>query len=102
MFRFANNSLINLLNVKVLVIQPQSAAHGVTLTRADTVIWFGPTMSLETYMQANARVHRAGQVNKTTVINIEGSAVEKKIYKMLQNKENIHSKMIDLYKEEIN
>jgi SNF2 family DNA or RNA helicase len=89
-------------NVKVLVIQPQSAAHGVTLTRADTVIWFSPTTSLETYMQANARVHRAGQVNKTTVINIEGSAVEKKIYKMLQNKEHVHTKIIDLYKEEIN
>ena len=89
-------------DVKVLVIQPQAAAHGVTLTRADTVIWFGPTTSLETYMQANARVHRAGQVNKTTVINIEGSAVEKKIYKMLQNKEHVHTKIIDLYKEEIN
>jgi SNF2 family DNA or RNA helicase len=89
-------------NIKVLVIQPQSAAHGVTLTRADTVIWFSPTTSLETYMQANARVHRAGQANKTTVINIEGSAVEKKIYKMLQNKEHVHTKIIDLYKEEIN
>lgn len=89
-------------DLKVLVIQPQSAAHGVTLTRADTVIWFSPTTSLETYIQANARVHRAGQKNKTTVINIQGSAVEKRIYTLLRNKENIHNKMIDLYKQEIN
>ena len=41
---------------KVLVIQPQSAAHGVTLTAANTVVWWGPTSSLETYAQANARV----------------------------------------------
>lgn len=89
-------------DLKVLIIQPQSASHGVTLTKADTVIWFGPTTSLETYIQANARVHRAGQVNKTTVINIEGSAIEKRIYTLLKNKENIHNQMIDLYKQEIN
>mgnify|MGYP007131613699 CR=1 FL=1 len=47
-------------------------------------------------------MHRAGQVNKTTVINIEGSAIEKRIYTLLKNKENIHNQMIDLYKQEIN
>ncbi len=53
---------------KVLVIQPQAAAHGVTLTAANTVVWWGPTSSLETYAQANARVHRSGQTHKCTVI----------------------------------
>ena len=86
---------------KVLIIQPQAAAHGVTLTAADTVVWYGPTMSLETYLQANARVHRAGQKHPVTVIHIVGSSVERKIYKMLREREDIHSKIVGLYREEV-
>ena len=84
---------------KVLVIQPQSAAHGVTLTAANTIVWWGPTSSLETYLQANARIHRAGQKHKCTVIQLAGSAAEKRIYRLLDDRINIHSAMIDLYKE---
>ena len=92
--RFQNSS-----DPKVLVIQPQSAAHGVTLTAADTIVWWGPTSSLETYLQANARIHRAGQKHKCTVIQLAGSAAEKRIYRLLDDRINIHSAMIDLYKE---
>lgn len=84
---------------EVLVIQPQSAAHGVTLTAADTVVWWGPTSSLETYAQANARVHRSGQRHPCTVIQLQGSPVERHIYKLLDNRIDVHTKMIDLYKE---
>jgi SNF2 family DNA or RNA helicase len=84
---------------KVLVIQPQSAAHGVTLTAADTVVWWGPTSSLETYAQANARVHRSGQKHPCTVVQLQGSAIEKRVYALLDNRIDVHTKMIDLYKE---
>jgi SNF2 family DNA or RNA helicase len=84
---------------KILVIQPQSAAHGVTLTAANTVVWWGPTSSLETYAQANARVHRSGQRHPCTVIQLQGSAVEKHVYSLLDNRIDVHSKIIDLYKE---
>jgi SNF2 family DNA or RNA helicase len=84
---------------RVLVIQPQSAAHGVTLTAADTVVWWGPTSSLETYAQANARVHRPGQRHPCVVIHLQGSNAEKHVYKMLGTKMDIHTKIIDLYKE---
>ena len=84
---------------KVLVIQPQAAAHGVTLTAANTVVWWGPTSSLETYAQANARVHRAGQDHKCTVVQLEGSYIEKRVYSLLDNRIDVHTKMIDLYKE---
>ena len=91
--RFQNDK-----NPQVLVIQPQSAAHGVTLTAANLVVWFSPITSVETYLQANARVHRQGQHNPCTVVHLQGSPVEKKMYKMLQGKVDIHTKMIDLYK----
>ena len=84
---------------KILVIQPQAASHGVTLHAADTIIYWSPVMSVETYLQANARVHRAGQKNKTTVFHLQGSPVERKIYNMLQEKVDIHTKITDLYGE---
>tara|TARA_R100000700_G_C3177221_1_gene152327 strand:- start:2409 stop:3944 length:1536 start_codon:yes stop_codon:yes gene_type:complete len=84
---------------KVLVIQPQAAAHGVTLTAANTVVWWGPTSSLETYAQANARVHRSGQKHKCTVVQLYGSGAEQRMYRMLDNRINIHTKIIELYKE---
>ena len=84
---------------QVLVIQPQAAAHGVTLTAANTVVWWGPTSSLETYAQANARVHRSGQKHKCTVIQLAGSNAEKRIYRLLDERINIHTEMINLYKE---
>ena len=84
---------------QVLVIQPQSAAHGVTLTAANTVVWWGPTSSLETYAQANARVHRSGQRHPSTVVQLAGSAVEKHVYAMLDNKQDIHSRVVELYKK---
>jgi SNF2 family DNA or RNA helicase len=84
---------------KVLIIQPQAAAHGITLTAANTVVWWGPVSSLETYAQANARVHRSGQDLKCTVVQLQGSNIEKRVYAMLDNRINIHTKITDLYQE---
>ena len=84
---------------RVLIIQPQAAAHGVTLTAANTVVWWSPVASLETYVQANARVHRTGQHHPCTVVQLQGSPVEKRIYKLLDEKIDVHTKIIDLYNE---
>ena len=86
-------------NPRILVIQPQAASHGVTLHAADTIVYWSPVMSVETYLQANARVHRAGQKNKTTVFHLQGSQVERKLYRMLQDKVDIHTRITDLYGE---
>ena len=88
-------------NPKVLIIQPQAASHGLTLTAANTVIWYAPCTSVETYLQANARIDRPGQVNNMTVVHIKGSPIEKKIYGMLRNNIQNHMKIIDLYRQEI-
>lgn len=88
-------------NPKVLIIQPQAASHGLTLTAANTVIWYAPCTSVETYLQANARIDRPGQVNNMTVVHIKGSPIEKKIYGMLRNNIQNHMQIIDLYRQEI-
>jgi len=84
---------------QVLVIQPQAASHGVTLHAANTIVYWSPVMSVETYLQCNARVHRAGQKNPSVVVHLQGSGVERRMYTMLYNKVDIHNKIIDLYGE---
>jgi len=86
---------------KVLIIQPQAASHGLTLTAANTVIWYAPTSSVETYLQANARIDRPGQRNPMTVVHITGSPVEARLYSLLRGNITNHNKIIDLYQQEI-
>ena len=86
---------------RVLVIQPQAASHGITLTAANTVVFWSPVMSVETYLQCIARIDRVGQVNKMTVVHLQGSPVERRMYEVLQNKVDMHEKLVDLYKSEL-
>ena len=86
---------------KVLIIQPQAASHGLTLTAADTIIWYAPVTSVETYLQANARIDRPGQKNVMTIVHISGSEVERRLYKMLRGNIANHNRIIELYKQEI-
>jgi len=86
---------------RVLVIQPQSAAHGVTLTAADTIVWFGPIASVETWLQANERINRPSQKNKMTIIKIYGSEVEKRVYDALESKEANQKDLVALYEQEL-
>ena len=87
---------------RVLVIQPQAAAHGVTLTAADTVIFWGPVMSVETYKQCIARSDRIGQDStKVTVIHLQGSEIERKMFRMLEERVEDHALLIKLYEEEL-
>jgi SNF2 family DNA or RNA helicase len=86
---------------RVLIIQPQAASHGLTLTAADTIIWYAPVTSVETYLQANARINRPGQKNAMTIVHIKGSEVESRLYRMLRSNIANHTKIIDLYKQEL-
>ena len=84
-----------------MLIQPQAASHGLTLTAADTVIWYAPVTSVETYLQANARINRPGQRNAMTVVHIQGSPVEAKLYRMLHSNIAAHQQLVDLYRAEL-
>jgi SNF2 family DNA or RNA helicase len=87
---------------RVLVMQPQAAAHGITLTAADTVVFFGPLMSVEQYVQACARADRKGQTSdKVTVVHIQGSPVEKKMFAALAGKVDDNRLLVELFKSEV-
>jgi SNF2 family DNA or RNA helicase len=89
-------------NPKVLVMQPAATAHGITLTAADTVIFYGPLMSVEQYVQCIARADRKGQnSDKVTVIHIEGSPVEKKMFTALSSKVDDNAMLVKLFEAEI-
>ena len=86
----------------VLVMQPQATAHGITLTAADTVIFFGPLMSVELYLQCIARADRKGQTaDKVRVIHIQSSPVEERLFKAMHGKVNDHTLLIDMFNDEV-
>ena len=85
----------------VLILQPQAASHGLTMTAADTIIWYAPVTSVETYLQANARINRPGQKHPMTIVHIRGSDVEAKLYRMLEANILNHQQIIDLYRQEV-
>lgn len=84
---------------KVLNAHPECMSHGLTLTAADTIIWFGPITKLETYEQANARITRVGQAHKQQVIRMIGAPAERLLYRRLAAKEDLQNNVLDLIAE---
>ena len=83
---------------RVLVMQPQASAHGITLTAADTVVFYGPLMSVEQYIQCCARADRKGQTSdKVTVVHIQSSPVEKRMFKALSQKVDDNGLLTDMF-----
>lgn len=84
---------------KVLLAHPQCVAHGLTLTAADTIIWYMPITSLEVYEQANARITRVGQKHKQKVLHLQSTPVERKIYGLLQRKQKVQDTLLSMLAE---
>jgi len=73
--------------LKVVFAHPQSAGHGLTLTKATTIIWASPTYNAEHYQQFNRRIYRAGQTQRTEVIRIAAEHTwEQDVYERLDGK----------------
>jgi len=83
--------------VKVLLAHPATASHGLTLTAADTIVWYGPTTSLETYEQANGRITRIGQKAKQQIILLWATGVERRLYARLRKKESVQRDLLSLF-----
>lgn len=83
-----------------LVAHPGVAAHGLTLTAADTVVWFGPITSLEMYDQANARIRRIGQMHRQAFVHMQATPIERKIYKLLVSKIDAQDSLLRLLEDQ--
>jgi SNF2 family DNA or RNA helicase len=87
---------------RIIAAHPQCLAHGLTLTEANTIIWYSPTQSLEIYEQANARINRPGQTSKTLIVHMAGTPVERATYARLQAKARMQGCLLDLFaKQEV-
>jgi len=81
---------------KIFIAQIQTAGLGITLTAADTEIFYSSSYSYGDYDQARARIHRIGQVNKCTYLHLLAkSTVDEKILKILKNKKSVADGIID-------
>lgn len=85
---------------KVLVAHPQCMAHGLTLTSANTIVWYGPANSLEIYEQANARITRPGQTSKSLILHLSGTPVERQTYARLRQRSKMQGMLLDLFKHQ--
>ena len=84
----------------VLIAHPATMAHGLTLTSASTIIWYGPINSNETYVQANGRIERIGKTHVSNVVHIEGTELEHKMYERLKNKQKLQGLLLDLIQQQ--
>jgi len=80
---------------RFLVGTPQTGGYGITLTKANTVIYFSNGYDLEKRLQSEDRAHRIGQKKAVTYIDIIcEDTVDEKIVKALREKINIASEVL--------
>jgi SNF2 family DNA or RNA helicase len=93
--RFQNGELDTVL------LQPLSAAHGVTLTQADTIIWASPTYQGDIYKQGIARIRRGVQRKHTQSIVILGKNTrDQHCYEVFSGKQDRIEALNNLFKGE--
>ncbi len=84
---------------RVLLADPQTMSHGLTLTAAATIVWYGPVDRTELFLQANKRIDRPGQTKATTVVQLASTPVEREIYRRLAANEQMQGVMLRIVRE---
>ena len=80
---------------RFLVGTPSTGGYGITLTAANTVIYYSNGYDLEKRLQSEDRAHRIGQKKSVTYVDINAeSTVDEKIVKSLRKKINIASEVL--------
>lgn len=93
------NAFQNTGKYKALLVDPRCVHHGLTLTSANTIVWYLPTTSLDIYDQLNARITRIGQTDKQQIIHLQGTAVERKTYKALLAHQKLQNQFLRMVEE---
>jgi SNF2 family DNA or RNA helicase len=82
-------------NARFFVANPATAGYGLTLTEANTVIYYANDFNLETRIQSEDRCHRIGQKNPVTYIDlIADGTIDEKIVKALRDKIDIGARVL--------
>jgi len=80
---------------RFLIGTPQTGGYGITLTKANTVVYFSNGYDLEKRLQSEDRAHRIGQKKNVTYIDlIAEDTVDEKIVEALRKKINIASEVL--------
>jgi len=80
---------------RFMVGTPSTGGYGITLTAANTVIYYSNGYDLEKRLQSEDRAHRIGQKKNVTYIDIIcEDTVDEKIVKALRDKINIASEVL--------
>ena len=80
---------------RFLIGTPQTGGYGITLTQANTVIYYSNGYDLEKRLQSEDRAHRIGQKKTVTYIDlICEDTIDEKIVRALRDKINIASEVM--------
>lgn len=85
----------------VIVAIPDSMSHGITLTEASQIIWYGPTTKGEVYLQSIGRMERAGQNRHMRVVELWGHPRERQLYDLAARRIDESVTLLELYKSGI-
>ena len=81
--------------LRFFVGQPKTGGYGITLTAANTVIYYSNSYDLEIRLQSEDRAHRIGQANKVTYIDLVApNTIDEKILTALRAKIDIASQVL--------
>lgn len=83
---------------RVLVAQPATLSHGLTLTEANTIVWYAPITSNDVATQAEGRITRPGQKQNQFIIQLAGTALELKMYERLKKKQSVQGTLLEMVK----
>lgn len=87
-------------SVRFFVGTAATGGKGLTLTAANTVIYFSNTYNLEQRLQSEDRAHRIGQTKSVTYIDLVlPGSVDEKVLLALKNKEDLAGSVLDRLKE---